>query len=162
MPKTVFVKFRANGFWAYDVASSIYANFLVSAAEKLDNDCIAESIHHWRVNAVVSDYGFYLDDSWSPEQINVVHELCGQASDSIRKSGDFDAETVGSWTQIDGGTICTRGHNEIPAEPIARLGDAIASLLTGQLPPAPENHWWFYGLDAETGIVKMGQPKTDG
>ena len=160
MSKTVFVNFRGDGFWAYDVVSSIFANFLVDAATKLDirDEWIAETIHHWRVNAIVSDFGFYLDDNWTPDHILVVQKLCDAASSSIRTLGDFEAETVQSWTQIDGGSICTRDHDLIPCEPIARLGDSIAPLLDGTLPAAPDGHWWFYGLDSETGALKMGTP----
>ena len=162
MSKTVFVEFRADGFWAYDVVSSIFANFIAAAANELDDrdEWIAESIQKWRVNAIVSDYGFHLDGKWSPDQIHVVRILCHQASESIRKFGGFDAETVQSWKQINGGAICTRGHDAIPSEPIARLGDAIAALLDQTLPAAPKHHWWFYGLDNETGTLKMGTPRT--
>jgi len=161
MSKTVFVEFRDDGVWAYDVVSSIFANFIAAAAKELDDrdEWIAESIHNWRVNAIVSDYGFHLDGNWSPDQIHLVRNLCNQASESIRKSGEFDAETVQSWKQINGGAICTRDHHVIPSEPIARFGDAIAALLVQTLPTAPKNHWWFYGLDNETGTLKMGTPR---
>ena len=162
MSKTVFVEFRDDGFWAYDVASSIFANFIAEAASKMnDSDkWITESIHNWRVNAIVSDYGFYLDDNWSSDQIHMVRDLCHQASEAIRKFGELDGETIQSWKQINGGSIDTRGHDVIPSEPIARLGDAIAALLYQTLPAAPENHWWFYGLDKEIGTLKMGARRT--
>ena len=164
MSKTVFVQFRGDGFWAYDVVSSVLANFMVAAANKIEshNTWLSESIHSWRINAVVSEYGFHLADDWSADQIEVVRKLCVEASESIRKLGDFDAETVESWPQIDGGKICTRGHDIIPAEPVAKLGDAIVALLDGDLPDAPESHWWFYGLNDVTGTIKMGARKTDG
>ena len=71
MSKTLFIKFRGNGFWAYDVATGIYLKHLIDAAtrreSKENTDWLPACIEAWRT-IVVSDYGLYLDESWRGER----------------------------------------------------------------------------------------------
>ena len=36
---------------------------------------LSEAIAHWRMNAVITDFGFFLDETWTESQIDVVTDL---------------------------------------------------------------------------------------
>lgn len=159
MTSTAHVGFRGNAFWAYDVAGSIFLWFLIQSAEKIpagdDGHVLAEMIPKWRISAVVTELAHYADDEWTSEQIDLVLQLCDDAISAIRKHGDFAASDVESWPVLDDQRIFTRGHDPIPSEPIARLGEAFVLLLQGQLLLPPNQHLWFYTLDDEVDTIKM-------
>jgi hypothetical protein len=116
---------------------------------------LQETVHHWRVAAVVTELAHYADDDWSPSQVDAVIELSRNATDAIRRHGDFAADDVQSWPILDNQRILVRGHDPIPAESVARLGDAFASLLQGQLPPPPNHKLWFYSLGDHVDTIEM-------
>ncbi|MFO0976695.1 MAG: hypothetical protein U0996_09880 [Planctomycetaceae bacterium] len=67
-------RFQDNGFWAYDVPSSVFLKFLIDATERLASgaNMALDAIQSWRVSAVISDLSHYADDDWSQSQIDVV------------------------------------------------------------------------------------------
>lgn len=158
MSKTLSVNFRGRNFWAYEVASSVFLKFLIDAAVSRptlnSENWLAESIQHWRVNAVFSDFGLYLNDDWSPEQVDIVIELCRNAMAMIRTHREISGLEIESWQILDDQCIFLRGHDVIPCEPVARLGDAIIALLNGTLPQLPAHHWWFYSLDENAAVMR--------
>jgi len=159
MSRTCFVEFRGDGCWAYDVTSSVFLKFLIEAAIKQSSVTaeawLDDAISHWRSSAVVSDFDFYLDGDWSPSQVDLVVDLCRIATETIRAGGDLTAADVESCPVLDTQHIFTRGHDPIPAEPVARFGDAVIALLRGTLPRPPENRWWFFTLDEEVDTIPM-------
>jgi len=159
MSRTHYVDFRGTGLWAYDVASSVFLKFLIDAADvrtAADSDhWLDESIQHWRVGAVVTDYGLHLDDDWSQSQTDTVIVLCRAAAAAILKRGDMPAAEIESWPMLDGRCIFTRGHDPMPAAPVARFGDAVATLLEDKLPKPPDRHCWFYTLDDNVQTIPM-------
>ena len=162
MTRTAHVSYRDNAFWAYDVPGSIFLWFLIQSAEDFlagdDGHWLAEMIPRWRVSAVITEMAYYADDDWTPEQVDLVLQLCDNAISAIRQHGDFAATDVESWPVLDDQRIFTRGHDPIAAEPVARLGDAFAQLLRGQLPKPPDYHLWFYTLDDNTDKIKKNIP----
>ena len=159
MSQTLYVSFRDNGFWAYDVASSVFLEFLIDAATQLadgdSNHWLTEAIQHWRVNAVISDSGFHLDDDWSESQIDTVIDLCCKAVAAIRDYGDIPASEAQSWPILDDRRMFVRGHDPVPCEPVARLGDAIIALLQNTLPEPPDRHWRFFTLADDIDTIAM-------
>jgi hypothetical protein len=98
---------------------------------------------------------YYADDDWTPEQVDLVLQLCDDAICTIRKHGDFSATDVESWPVLEDQRIFARGHDPIRAEPVARLGEAYIKLLRGQLPNPPDQHLWFYTLDDNAEVIRM-------
>lgn len=159
MSRTLYVNFRDNGFWAYDVPSSIYLKFLIDAAVEFSNHrsqvWLTEAIQHWRVNALMSEFGLHLDDHWDELAVKDVIELCATASQAVRNHGNVSHSDVLDWDILDGQSIFLRGHDPVPYEPIARIGDAIVALLTNALPIPPVGHWWFFALADEIETIEM-------
>jgi hypothetical protein len=151
MSRTLYVEFRDSGFWVYDVAAEVFAKFLIDAANELAavsaEQWLADAVAKWRVSAICSDQGFYLDDGWSQPQIRAVIALCRTATEAVRSQGDIPAREVESWQILEDYRIFPRGHDPIPSEAIARFGDAVVQLLEGTLAPAPAGRWWFFTLD---------------
>ena len=159
MSRSLYVDFRDNGFWAYDVASSVFLKFLIDAANErtaVDTDhWLSEAIQNWRVSAVISDLGFYLDDNWSQLQIDTVIKLCRTATEVIRAGGNIPASEIESWPILDDQRVFTRGHDPVPSKAVARFGDAVISLLQITLPEPPDRHWWFFTLDENVDTIAM-------
>ncbi|MCU0719849.1 MAG: hypothetical protein MUC83_09105 [Pirellula sp.] len=161
MSRSLYIHFRDNGFWAYDVPSSVFLKFLIDAASErltLGTDpWLSNAIQHWRLSAVISELSRYADDEWSQSQIHTVCELCRAAVEVIRSAGDIPAGEIESWPILDEHRISTRGHDFIPCEPVARLGDAFIALLNGTLPEPPARHRWFFTLNDRPDTIAICQ-----
>ena len=159
MSKSLYINFRDNGFWAYDVPSSVFLKFLIDAAsDRLASGAdpwLSDAIKHWRVSAAISEMCRYADDEWSQSQIDTVIGLCRTAINAIRSGGDIPASDIESWPILDDHRICARGHGIVPCEPVARLGDAFIELLNKTLPEPPDRHWWFFALDENPDTIAM-------
>lgn len=159
MSRSLYINFRNNGFWAYDVPSAVFLKFLIDAAnDRLVSDAdqwLSDAVQQWRVSAVISDLSHYADDEWSQSQIDTVLELCRTATDALRSGGDIPAAEIESWPILDDQRIFVRGHDPVPCEPVARLGDAFNALLQNTLPTPPERHWWFFTLDENADTIAM-------
>lgn len=159
MSRSLYINFRGNGFWAYDVPSSVFLKFLIDAA----NDRLAsgteqwltDAVQNWRVSAAIPDLSHYADDTWSQSQIDTVIELCRTAINAIRSGDDIPAREIESWPILEDQRIFTRGHDPVPCEPVARLGDAFITLLKNTLPEPPDRHWWFFTLDENPDTLAM-------
>ena len=159
MTRTAFVKHGGNGFWVYDVAGSVFLWFLIKVANKQlelhDEPWLRDSIQRWRVSAVVTELAHYADNDWTTSQVDTVIQLSQHAIEAIRLHGDFAASDAQSWPVLDDKRIFARGHDPIPAEPVARLGEAYVQLLQGELPPQLDQHAWFFSLEPEIDTLKM-------
>ena len=159
MSRSLYINFRDNGFWAYDVPSSVFLKFLIDAANNQltsgADQWLSDAVQHWRVSAAISDLSHYADDHWSQSEIDIVIELCRTATSAIRCGGDIPAREIESWQILDDQRIFTRGHDPVPCEPVARLGDAFIALLQNTLPEPPERHWWFFTLDENTDTISI-------
>ena len=153
MSKTLYVDFRNNGFWAFDVVSSVFLKYLIDAANEHlaqgGDEWLTDAISHWRFNAECSDCGLYLDSDWTSAQTETVIALCRTAVQKIRDTGDISESVVASWLTQDKLDISTRGVDPVPCESVARFGNAIADLLNNTLPDPPDGHWWFFTHDDE-------------
>ena len=159
MSRSHYVRFRDDGFWVYDVPSSVFLKFLIDAAcVRLTfggDEWLNEAIQHWRVSAAIPEMSRYANDEWTAQQIETVIKLTRGAIEAITFHGDFLAAEVESWTILDDVAICTRGHDPIAWEPIARIGNAFISLLQNAMPKPPKNHRWFYTLDETVDTIAM-------
>jgi hypothetical protein len=114
-------------------------------------------LEHWRVHAVISDLGLYLDEKWTDLQRQKVLELMEEACEEIGSRPSISADEMMGWEILDGQGVDPRGAARFPTEPVLELGHAVQSLLRENLPPAPENYWWFYGMpDGRRTIEKRG------
>ena len=159
MTATALVNFRENAFWAYDVPGSIFLWHLIQSAEELvanePKPWLSEMIRKWRVAAAITEMACYTDDEWTTHQIDLIVKLSRQAIMAIRQHGDFSASDVETWPLIDNERLSARGHDPIPSEPVARLGEAYILLLLAELPEPPESHLWFYTLEEDIDTIKM-------
>jgi hypothetical protein len=159
MSQTTYINFRGNGFWAYDVVSSVFLRFMINAAIERTaantDEWLNDTLENWRVNAVTPDLGFYLDDDWPHTKIATVVELCQRAAETIRIGGDISASDVESWPILDELRIFPRGYDPVPAEPVARFGDAVVALLENTLPKPPGRHAWFFTLGENVGTIAL-------
>jgi len=145
---TQFVKYADRGFWAYDVAVGVLLKYLLDAAQKsgeAHTPWLSKAISDWRVWAVISGYGFTLDEAWSADERKTFIVLAEQACADIGARNSISAEEIVSWPFVDDLRIFPRGAKEVLTGPIVELGRAIIALVAGELPEAPDGKIWFYG-----------------
>lgn len=151
MSRTLFVEFRGDGFWAFDVVVGIFLKHLIDAAslrlEEKDEAWLAEAVAEWRVNAVISDLGLFLDESWSQNQIDAFTALGKEACNSLAERESISAEEIESWEMADNLHCFARGLPSVTTASAIRLGDAIVKLVNGSLPAPPPRTWWFFATE---------------
>jgi hypothetical protein len=161
MSKTLFVDFRGNGFWAFDVVSAVFLRHLVDVAtpylERPDYGWLGNAVGHWRFNAVVSDCGLFLDDSWSEDQIETFTALATSACDALLKRDKIPAEEIESWQMEDGLRCFARGLPFVTTASAVRLGRALVELVNGVLPEAPSGTWWFFSTEEAPNTIRKRQ-----
>lgn len=58
MSKTMFIEYRGDGFWAYDVAVGVFLKHLIDRAvlynERQPSPWLGEDIKHWQMNIINS------------------------------------------------------------------------------------------------------------
>jgi hypothetical protein len=144
-------------FWAYDVALGILFAEAIHGAESSFEGCQPswrrELIQRMRVNAVVgSDYAVLLDELDADQRTGLLTWV-QEASSRLTARGGVSAAEVAGWDVLDGETVHLRGADHVAAAPLAELGEAIAQLLAGTLPPAPQGQHWYFGTPAGRGSI---------
>lgn len=158
MSKTMFIDYRGEGFWAYDVAVGVFLKHLIDrACLRLPCAWLSDCTERWRVNAVVSDFGMHLDPEWTDSQRQLVRVLIEEACQELLKVEAFSADEAALWKVYNGEGIFARGEAQILASPSIELGRAVSLLLEGALPAAPTGRWWFYGAVDGVTTVRYGQ-----
>jgi hypothetical protein len=164
MSQTLFVRFRDDGFWAFDVVSAVFLKHLIDATtphlERHDEPWLADAVAKWRFNAVCGDLGLFLDDSWSHEQITTFTGLARVACDALSKRDKIPAEEIQSWQMIDreDGCCFARGLPAVTTASAMRLGEALIKLVNGTLAEPPPGRWWFFATeDCATTIRKHAE-----
>lgn len=163
MSKTLSVQFRGHGFWAFDIVSGVLLKHLIDAAVARDeasdsSSWLAKTVARWRVNAVVSDYGLFLDEGWTQRQCEIVVDLIAGACRVLSERDSIPADEIAAWPILDNQRIFTRGIDPVPTKPVVALGRAVIGLIDGTLAPAPAGTWWYYGTDQTPGTIGMGGP----
>ncbi len=155
MSQTLFVHYRDDGFWAFDVVSAVFLKHLIDAAtshlERHDEPWLADSISHWRFNAVCGDLGLYLDEAWSDEQLATFTGLARKACEALSKRDKIAADEIQSWQMLvgdgDKSHCFARGLPAVTTASAVRLGEAIIKLVNGTLPKPPPGTWWFFATE---------------
>jgi hypothetical protein len=151
MSRTLFVEFRGDGFWAFDVVVGVFLKHLIDIAslrlEEKEEAWLAEAIAAWRVDAVNADLGLFLDESWSHHQIDVFTALTQDACGSLAERESIAAEEIESWEMIDDLRCSTRGLPSVTTASAIQLGDALVQLVNGALPAPPPGTWWFFATE---------------
>lgn len=148
MSKTQFVKYAGHGFWAYDVAVGVFLKYLLDVAQSSEDanlPWLSEAISNWRVWAVISDFGFTLDECWSSEERKTFTVLADEACVALASRHSIASEEIVSWSFVDDLRIHPRGAEEVRTAPVVELGRAIIALISGELSEAPEGKIWLYG-----------------
>jgi hypothetical protein len=149
--RTAFVNYGDDGFWAYDVALSIFLKHLIDVAEpragEPDTRWLREEVASWRVIAgpCQGTYGLEIKQSWSQAQRELFVELARQVCDLMAKRETWSAKEITSWPILDDARIFSRGARLISTAPIIELGQAVVGLAEGTLPEPPPGTWWFFG-----------------
>jgi hypothetical protein len=158
MSQTLYVEFEGDGFWAYDVGVGVFLKYLIDVAraeeEQQSSKWLDDCIKHWRVNAVVSDFGLWLDPEWTDDQRRIIRSLIDTACLELENSDSISAEEAASWQILDGCGVYSRGAETIATAPAIELGRAISLLLEGKLPKAPFGYWWLYGVEGGVSTIK--------
>jgi hypothetical protein len=167
---TKAITFLERGFWAYDVAAGVFLKHLIDAAEtsqEANMPWLSDAVSHWRVQAVITEFGFTLEEDWSAEQRKTFIALAEEACAALATRDTIPAEEIVSWPLVDDMRIHTRGASEVATGPVVELGRAIIDLVRGELPEAPKGEAWFFGIppgsSTATGrpTIRM-QPPWDG
>ena len=159
-----FVKYTDRGFWAYDVAVGVLLKYLLDAAQEsreANTAWLSEAASSWRLWAVISDFGFTLDEHWSAEQRNTFIALMEQACAALATRYSIPAEEIISWPFVDDMRIFPRGAKEVLTAPVVELGHAMIALFRGELREPPKGEAWFFGTPDGRSTVRM-DPLWDG
>ena len=156
MTRTQFVEYRDQGFWAYDVYLGIFLKHLIDVAElnapRFDDSTLSVAIQGWRLIAVISDYGFWIDESLPGTDVADFLHLVEEACELLKRRDTINADEVVSWPILDDLRIFPRGATEFSTQPIIELGRAMIALVDGKLPVPPVGIAWFYGPSGRTTI----------
>lgn len=143
--------------WAYDVAVGVLLAEAVQVAgetaEARRPDWWGEVVQGLRVNAVVGSTFAILLDEFTPEQRTALLGWIDEACTRLTSRGGVTAAEALEWDVLDGETVDLRGAEHVAAEPLVELGRAMAELVDGTLPPAPEGCHWYYGQPSGRSVV---------
>ncbi|MFD0568655.1 hypothetical protein ACFQ0T_04360 [Kitasatospora gansuensis] len=150
MSSTTVVCFGDEQFLAYDVALGVLFAEAIEVAEASAEDdqpsWRSELIQRMRVNAALaSDFAVVLDEFGADQRTELLSWVQQAGSRLTARGGVSSGEVVG-WDVLDGLTLHVRGAGHIAAAPLVELGEAMAQLIAGTLPPAPDGQHWLFGL----------------
>ena len=158
MSKTLYVEFRGSGFWAFDVVASVFLKHLIDAAsqhvESPTDVWLSDAVAKWRLNAVFTEFGLHLDDSWTPEQLKTFTTLALAACDTLSERDEIPAEEIESWQFVEDERCFARGMPAGTTASAIRLGQAIIQLVNGTLPVAPPGTWWFFATEDDEPTIR--------
>jgi hypothetical protein len=149
--RTAFVNYGDAGFWAYDVALSIFLKHLIDVVEPRADEprasWLREEVARWRVTAgpCQGTSGLEIKQSWSQAQLELFVELVRQVCDLMAKRQTWSAEEVTSWPILDDARIFPRDATLISTALVIQLGQAVVGLAEGTLPESPAGTWWLFG-----------------
>jgi hypothetical protein len=159
LSKTKNVTFRGLDFWAYDFLANIFLKYLIDAATEYavthDETWINQEIESWRISAVVSDQGLFLNDDWDNRQIEVIVELIEKACESIATRTLIHGSEIRKWDILDGMTSETRGYETVPTFCLIRIGRAMSNMLLNNFEKSPLGTWWFFGIEEKLETLEM-------
>lgn len=167
MTSTLFVEFRDDGFWVYEPVSAVFLKHLIDEARSYlgchDEAWLSEAVEGWRISAVIPDLGFYMDDSWSREQIDTLTALTRAACEALSKRDKIPAKEIESWQMVDDLRCFARGLSAVMTASAIQLGEALIRLVNGTLPEPPPGTAWFFTPEGCTTIPmkEMSFPRWD-
>src|SRR3954467_3749223 len=99
MSKSLFVEFRNDGFWAFDVVSSVLLKHLVevAATEIAKNPWLEQVVQRWRVDTIVPDFGFGLNSAWTDSQIEVIAGLIIETCRVLEARKFIPSQEIEQW-----------------------------------------------------------------
>jgi hypothetical protein len=148
------------GFWAYDVAAGVFLKYLIDAAEakgQADTPFLAKALSQWRVQAVITECGFTLEESWTALQRQNFIAFAEEACARLASRESIPAEEIVSWQLKGDLRIFLPGAKEVNTAPVIELGRAIIALVSGGLLDAPRGEAWFHGTPTGRSTIKMSE-----
>ena len=156
MSKHIAIHFKEETIWAYDVYVSVLLKFVLDSAvdqiKSNESNWLKESIENWKVNAVVSDFGVYLNENLTTKQLLEVKTIINQACLKLSTKTILLKEEIERWSIIDHQGIDLREEKKIQTKYIIELGEAFRDLLEGTLAQTPEGCFWYYGVNGKITI----------
>jgi hypothetical protein len=155
---TKAITYSNRGFWAYDVAAGVFLKHLIDAAlasREANTPWLSEAVSSWRVQAVITEFGFTLEENWSAEQRKTFIALAEEACTTLATRDIIPAEEIASWPLADDMRIYPRGAVEVATAPVVELGRAIIALVRGELPEPPKGEAWFFGIPTGRSTIRM-------
>lgn len=115
----------------------------VAAEQSLEREerWLAAVVQQCRVTAHVNSYGLALGEDWSAPQIATFVRLAREACVRVGRRERLSATEMEAWSIMEGEGVFARGADEVLSGPIVELGEAIVTLLEGELPGG--RHRWM-------------------
>jgi len=161
MSSTVAVCFGGTMFWASDFALGVLFVRAVEVAEELPPDERApwwgDLVRVLRVDAVMGSSHAVLLDDFGVQERQALLDWIARAASRLEEQGGIAVAEVASWDVLDGLTVPLTGGAHIAAGPLVELSQAMAQLVAGTLPPAPEGRHWWYGRSCGRVLQGGGQ-----
>jgi hypothetical protein len=159
MSKTTTVEFAGRAFWTFAGNLSILLATIVQVAEDMPDegrpDWLTEPLASVRISAVITDFGFRLDDGWDGDRLTTFRLLLDQAIERLRVCDMVSAVEAATWNILDGHSIDWRGAETVNTAGSVALGEGIVQLMEGTLPVPPAGTWWIFMPDGERTTVDM-------
>lgn len=159
MSQTIYVEYRENGFWAFDVVLGVFLKHLIDAATRHlggpEDEWLSGEIPNWRINAVISDFALILDANWSEHQIRTFNEIAAEACRELQRRETISAEEIASWPMVDDLRIFPRGLPLVTTASVVRLGKAMIELVNGSLSEPPPGTRWLFSYKDDPSTIRM-------
>ena len=122
MTATQVINYEGRGFWAYDVAVGVFMKHLLDAAEKggeTHKPWLSKAMLDWRVQAVVTESGFTIDEGWSVEERTAFIAMTEQACAALEARESIPVTEIVSWPFVDNLRIFPRSDaKELRTAPV--------------------------------------------
>ncbi len=130
MSSSLYITYKAVGFWARKVWAIVFLEHLVYVVEDWvkqheDDQNVAwlkDCLDTWESDLYYIDDGFHLDEDWSEKELEIILSLIDKSYPLLKKGS---SEEMGEWE----------------VEPVIELTCAIQSLLSGTYLESPREGW---------------------
>lgn len=162
MSKTCTVEFAGSGFWAFSDSLSVLLAQAAVVAEEVPvtrrPSGFEEVMYQLRVSAIVTDFGFLIDEDWRGERLDLIVELVQEAARRLGEWKQVSAGEVAGWMSLDGAVVQLRSE-VLGMVPVVELAQGVRALFRECLPAAPKGTWWLYGMEGGRRTIGMREPR---
>jgi hypothetical protein len=159
--RTCTVEFGGSGFWALSDSVSVLLAQAAVAAEEMSMDRrpagFEDVLYQVKVSAIVTDFGFLIDEDWRGERLDLLVSLIEEAARRLvirERIRDFE---VAGWMTLDGQVAELRSE-VVETAPVVELAEGMLALFEDRLPTAPAGTWWLYGVEGGRRTIAVRDP----